>query len=99
MHAHWGWSHKFTDSLYHECMHTMRNIWISVLICNQALSINRSLYKAKLAAQSGQISSGALRELVVQAILEAGGKIDYAEVKSKAFCFVLASDWYVCAQV
>lgn len=57
-----------------------RNVRLSLEEREKALSINRSLYKAKLAAQSGQISSGALRELVVQAILEAGGKIDYAEI-------------------
>ncbi|KAF9606313.1 hypothetical protein IFM89_024981 [Coptis chinensis] len=47
---------------------------------NKALSINRSLSRAKLTAQNGQISCRDLRDLVTQAILEAGGKIDYAEV-------------------
>lgn len=50
--------------------------------CVQALSISRSLSRAKFAAQNGQISSRELRNSVTQAILEAGGEIDYAEVRS-----------------
>lgn len=47
----------------------------------QALSINRSLSKAKLAVERGQVSSKELRNSVIQAIEEAGGKVDYAEVR------------------
>lgn len=57
-----------------------RNVRLSSEEREKALSINRSLYKAKLAAQNGQISSGTLRESAVEEILEAGGKIDYAEI-------------------
>ncbi|KAF9611203.1 hypothetical protein IFM89_027517 [Coptis chinensis] len=52
----------------------------SAMLYHHALSINRSLSRAKLTAQNGQISCRDLRDLVTQAILEAGGKIDYAEV-------------------
>lgn len=47
----------------------------------QALSINRSLSKAKFAVERGQVSSKELRNSVIQAIEEAGGKVDYAEVR------------------
>ena len=47
----------------------------------QALSINKSLLRAKSSAEAGQVHSEKLRNLVVQCITDAGGKIDYAEVK------------------
>ncbi|XAR60913.1 Pantoate--beta-alanine ligase [Bertholletia excelsa] len=57
-----------------------RNVHLSPEDREKALSINRSLSKAKCAAQNGQVSSRALKNLVVQAIQEAGGKVDYAEI-------------------
>lgn len=49
----------------------------------QALSINRSLSRAKFAAEKGQTNCRELRDLVIQAIEEVGGRIDYAEVRQK----------------
>lgn len=46
----------------------------------QALSINKSLLRAKSAAEDGQVHCEKLRNMVIQCITEAGGKIDYAEV-------------------
>ncbi|XP_020963528.1 pantoate--beta-alanine ligase-like [Arachis ipaensis] len=45
-----------------------------------ALSINKSLLKAKSAAADGQVHCEKLRNLVVQCITKAGGQIDYAEI-------------------
>jgi len=45
------------------------------------LSINRSLSRAKFAAEKGQVNSGELRNMIIQEINEAGGRIDYAEVR------------------
>ena len=45
-----------------------------------ALSINKSLLKAKSAAADGQVHSEKLRNLVIQCITEAGGQIDYVEI-------------------
>lgn len=39
------------------------------------------MFRVKSAAQKGQINSKELRESIVQEINEAGGKIDYAEVR------------------
>ncbi|XLR15523.1 hypothetical protein S83_043461 [Arachis hypogaea] len=47
-----------------------------------ALSINKSLLKAKSVATDGQVHCEKLRNLVVQCITKAGGQIDYAEVSS-----------------
>lgn len=49
----------------------------------QALSINRSLSRAKFSAEKGESNCRKLRDLVVQAVEEAGGRIDYAEVKTR----------------
>ncbi|OVA03201.1 Pantoate-beta-alanine ligase [Macleaya cordata] len=57
-----------------------RNVHLSPNEREKALSISRSLSRAKFAAQNGQISCRELRNSVTQAILEAGGKIDYAEI-------------------
>ncbi|XLT39962.1 hypothetical protein HN873_071254 [Arachis hypogaea] len=47
-----------------------------------ALSINKSLLKAKSAAADGQVHCEKLKNLVVQCITKAGGQIDYAEMSS-----------------
>lgn len=47
----------------------------------QALSINKSLLKVKSAAEDGVVDCEKLRNLVIQRITEAGGRIDYAEVR------------------
>lgn len=57
-----------------------RNVHLSAEEREQALSINRSLFKAKSLAEGGQLNSQMLRDLVVRSITEAGGKIDYAEI-------------------
>ncbi|XP_012085136.1 pantoate--beta-alanine ligase isoform X2 [Jatropha curcas] len=58
-----------------------RNVHLSAEEREKALSINRSLFKAKSHAENGIINCRELRDLVVQGINEAGGKIDYAEVR------------------
>ncbi|KAL5709014.1 pantoate--beta-alanine ligase (AMP-forming) [Ranunculus cassubicifolius] len=57
-----------------------RNVYLSPEQREKALSVNRSLCRAKLAVENGEIFCGALKNLVVQAIVEAGGVIDYAEI-------------------
>ncbi|PIA36190.1 hypothetical protein AQUCO_03400242v1 [Aquilegia coerulea] len=57
-----------------------RNVRLSPKEREKALSINRSLSRAKLAAENGQTSCRDLKDLVTQAMLEAGGIIDYAEI-------------------
>lgn len=57
-----------------------RNVRLSAVERPKALSINRSLSRAKLAAEKGQVNCRELRNIVVQAINEAGGRIDYAEI-------------------
>lgn len=47
----------------------------------QALSINRSLSKAKSAAEKGHIKSRELINSVIESVQGAGGRIDYAEVR------------------
>ncbi|KAF2284500.1 hypothetical protein GH714_025865 [Hevea brasiliensis] len=56
------------------------NVHLSPEEREKALSINRSLLKAKSCAEKGQINCIELRDLVILAINEAGGKIDYAEI-------------------
>ncbi|KAI9109143.1 hypothetical protein K1719_019766 [Acacia pycnantha] len=57
------------------------------------VSINKSLLGAKTTAANGQIDCNMLRNLVIQAVTEAGGRIDYAEVIFSSlrvvFCLVL----------
>ncbi|TQD95984.1 hypothetical protein C1H46_018471 [Malus baccata] len=50
------------------------------IIQRMALCISKSLSKARSSAEKGQINCKELRELVVEAISEAGGRVDYAEV-------------------
>ncbi|CBI37277.3 unnamed protein product, partial [Vitis vinifera] len=57
-----------------------RNVHLSPEEREKALSINRSLSRAKFAAEKGQTNCRELRDLVIQAIEEAGGRIDYAEI-------------------
>ncbi|XP_015575965.1 pantoate--beta-alanine ligase isoform X2 [Ricinus communis] len=57
-----------------------RNVHLSAEDREKALSISRSLLEAKSCAEKGQINCRELRDLVIQAINGAGGKIDYAEV-------------------
>ncbi|KAJ4960989.1 hypothetical protein NE237_020899 [Protea cynaroides] len=57
-----------------------RNVHLSTEEREKALSINRSLSRAKVAAQNGQVSCRELRNSVIEAIQEGGGKVDYAEI-------------------
>ncbi|XP_052170287.1 pantoate--beta-alanine ligase [Diospyros lotus] len=57
-----------------------RNVHLSPEDRAKALSINQSLFKAKYAAEKGQTSCRELKSSVIQAIQEAGGRIDYAEI-------------------
>ncbi|XP_059626143.1 pantoate--beta-alanine ligase isoform X2 [Cornus florida] len=57
-----------------------RNVHLSPEERDKALSINRSLLKSKCAAEKGQVNCGDLRNSVIQAIQEAGGRVDYAEI-------------------
>nr|AFK45854.1 unknown [Lotus japonicus] len=57
-----------------------RNVYLSPEEREKAVSINKSLFRAKSAAEDGQIHCEKLINLVVQSITEAGGRIDYAEI-------------------
>ncbi|ESR56869.1 hypothetical protein CICLE_v10021316mg [Citrus x clementina] len=57
-----------------------RNVHLKPEEREKALSISRSLFWAKSAAQKGQINCKELRELVIKEINGAGGRIDYVEV-------------------
>ncbi|KAA8550644.1 hypothetical protein F0562_002328 [Nyssa sinensis] len=59
-----------------------RNVHLSPEEREKALSINRSLSKAKakFAAEKGQVNCKELRSWVIQEINEAGGRVDYAEI-------------------
>uniref|UniRef100_A0A1D1XZZ9 Pantoate--beta-alanine ligase n=1 Tax=Anthurium amnicola TaxID=1678845 RepID=A0A1D1XZZ9_9ARAE len=57
-----------------------RNVHLSPVEREKALSINRSLSKAKVAAENGEKSCNELKSLVIQSITEAGGRVDYAEI-------------------
>lgn len=57
------------------------------MVLSQALSISRSLTEAKVAAVSGEVNCRKLRNSVIQAVQEAGGVIDYAEVSMNFFLF------------
>ncbi|KAI8523206.1 hypothetical protein RHMOL_Rhmol13G0055400 [Rhododendron molle] len=57
-----------------------RNVHLSPEEREKALSINQSLSKAKLAAEKGQVNCRELKDSVIQAVREAGGRIDYAEI-------------------
>ncbi|KAK4419475.1 Pantoate--beta-alanine ligase [Sesamum alatum] len=57
-----------------------RNVNLSPEERVKALSISKSLFNAKRAAEKGNINCKELRDSVVRAIHEAGGKVDYAEI-------------------
>ncbi|GAB4841306.1 hypothetical protein Ancab_022032 [Ancistrocladus abbreviatus] len=57
-----------------------RNVYLSPEEREKALSINRSLLQVKSSAEKGQVDCKELRNLVVEAIQESGGRIDYAEI-------------------
>ncbi|EXC24179.1 Pantoate--beta-alanine ligase [Morus notabilis] len=57
-----------------------RNVHLSPEEREQALSISRSLSRARIAAEKGQINCRELKESVIKAIEEAGGRVDYAEI-------------------
>ncbi|CAO2839859.1 unnamed protein product [Amaranthus hypochondriacus] len=57
-----------------------RNVYLTLKERQKALSIYRSLSKAKHAAEDGQVNCKRLKESVILAIEEAGGKVDYAEI-------------------
>ncbi|KAL7139052.1 hypothetical protein ABFS83_09G024900 [Erythranthe nasuta] len=58
-----------------------RNVHLSPQERERALSISKSLWNAKFAAEKGnQLNCKELRDSVIQAIQEAGGKVDYAEI-------------------
>ncbi|KAK6934407.1 Pantoate-beta-alanine ligase [Dillenia turbinata] len=57
-----------------------RNVHLSPEERNKALAVYRSLSQAKSAAGNGQLNCRVLIDMVVQAINEAGGKTDYAEI-------------------
>ncbi|KAA0054827.1 hypothetical protein IC582_008458 [Cucumis melo] len=57
-----------------------RNVRLSPEERQKALSINRSLSKAKSAAERGELNCKRLKNLVVDEIQEAGGELDYAEI-------------------
>ncbi|XP_038886858.1 pantoate--beta-alanine ligase isoform X2 [Benincasa hispida] len=56
-----------------------RNVRLSPEERLKALSINRSLSKAKSAAERGELNCKRLKNLVVDEVREAGGELDYAE--------------------
>ncbi|XP_031501789.1 pantoate--beta-alanine ligase [Nymphaea colorata] len=57
-----------------------RNVHLSPEQREKALSISRSLLKAKVDVQRGQTSATELRNAIIKSISQAGGRIDYAEV-------------------
>ncbi|PIN25637.1 Panthothenate synthetase [Handroanthus impetiginosus] len=57
-----------------------RNVRLSPEERKKALSVCKSLFNAKSDAESGQRQCKELRDCVVRAISEAGGKVDYAEI-------------------
>ncbi|KAI4356437.1 hypothetical protein L6164_000459 [Bauhinia variegata] len=57
-----------------------RNVHLSPEEREKALSINRSLSSAKSAAENGEVHCEKLKSLVTQAIREADGRVDYAEI-------------------
>ncbi|XP_051118676.1 pantoate--beta-alanine ligase [Andrographis paniculata] len=57
-----------------------RNVRLSPEERAKALSISKSLFSAKLAAEKGQVNCQELINSVAQSITKAGGKVDYAEI-------------------
>ncbi|XP_068643660.1 pantoate--beta-alanine ligase [Aristolochia californica] len=57
-----------------------RNVHLTPEEREKALSISQSLLKAKFVALKGQTSCTQLRNSLVQAITDSGGRVDYAEI-------------------
>ncbi|KAL5562085.1 hypothetical protein UlMin_031832 [Ulmus minor] len=57
-----------------------RNVHLSPEERDKALSINKSLSRARVASEKGQLNCRELKDSVIEAIEEAGGRIDYAEI-------------------
>ncbi|GMJ00671.1 homolog of bacterial PANC, ARABIDOPSIS THALIANA PANTOTHENATE SYNTHETASE, PANTOTHENATE SYNTHETASE [Hibiscus trionum] len=57
-----------------------RNVHLSAEEREKALSISRSLLKAKSAAKDGQVKCRELKDSAILTITQAGGRIDYAEI-------------------
>ncbi|PWA83090.1 pantoate--beta-alanine ligase [Artemisia annua] len=57
-----------------------RNVRLSPQDREQALSISRSLFEAKSAAEKGKLVCSDLRRSVIEKIEAAGGKVDYVEI-------------------
>ncbi|GJM97267.1 hypothetical protein PR202_ga14182 [Eleusine coracana subsp. coracana] len=57
-----------------------RNVHLSCGERQKALSISRSLANAKTAALSGNNHSQQIKDQIVQALTEAGGRVDYVEI-------------------
>lgn len=84
------------------CIYSLVKELYNLLCTLQALSISRSLSEAKVAARKGQINSSDLINLVIQAIQEAGGTVDYAEARHIfpvimfliMFCFLKGISYY-----
>ncbi|XP_021907355.1 pantoate--beta-alanine ligase [Carica papaya] len=57
-----------------------RNVHLSPEERKKALSISRSLLMAKASVEKGQVNCRELRDLVIQEIHNAGGRVDYAEI-------------------
>ncbi|PRQ25571.1 putative pantoate--beta-alanine ligase (AMP-forming) [Rosa chinensis] len=57
-----------------------RNVRLSPEEREKALSINKSLSRARFSAEKGLIRCKELTNSVIQAINEAGGRVDYAEI-------------------
>ncbi|PPD79275.1 hypothetical protein GOBAR_DD23799 [Gossypium barbadense] len=57
-----------------------RNVHLSPEERQKALSISRSLSKAKAAAKEGQVKCRELKDSAILTITQAGGRIDYAEI-------------------
>ncbi|CAI9107460.1 OLC1v1006813C1 [Oldenlandia corymbosa var. corymbosa] len=57
-----------------------RNVHLSPAEREKALSISRSLAEARIAAGNGNVNCKELKKSAIQAVQEAGGVIDYAEI-------------------
>ncbi|GKA09342.1 pantoate--beta-alanine ligase [Tanacetum coccineum] len=57
-----------------------RNVYLSPQDREQALSISRSLFEAKAAAEKGKLVCSDLRRSVIEKIEAAAGKVDYVEI-------------------
>lgn len=50
--------------------------------------MNRSLSRARISAENGQVNCRELRDSVIEAIEEAGGRVDYAEVTLETSSYI-----------